>query len=255
MAGVALAAGVLGALPSSTSGQSLVLGHVLDADSGTPVPSAQVILVREGTRGSERRATLTAEDGTFRFEDPGAGDWTLQVRHLAWVDVERPLRVAGGGRVTRVAVQLHREVILLAPIAVSVDARPTFGPLVEVYDRLDHMRRLGSGRFWDRQELEASGTTRLTTLLQTMAGVRVQPNGAVILNPAPGRSMGASPCTPQFYLDGRLFRLMGQSVDDVLPFGDIEVVEVYRRASEIPAEYGGSDARCGVIAIWSRRGR
>jgi hypothetical protein len=35
---------------------------------------------------------------------------------------------------------------------------------------------------------------------------------------------------------------------------DIEIVEVYNGAASIPGIYGGSDASCGVIAVWLRRG-
>jgi hypothetical protein len=35
---------------------------------------------------------------------------------------------------------------------------------------------------------------------------------------------------------------------------EIDVVEVYSGAASVPGFYGGSDAECGVIAIWTRRG-
>jgi hypothetical protein len=34
----------------------------------------------------------------------------------------------------------------------------------------------------------------------------------------------------------------------------LDAVEVYRSAAEVPVEYGGSNAGCGVILLWSRRG-
>ncbi|RMH14199.1 MAG: hypothetical protein D6701_11515, partial [Gemmatimonadetes bacterium] len=42
---------------------------------------------------------------------------------------------------------------------------------------------------------------------------------------------------------------------DLIRPEDIEAIEVYRGASEVPAEFGGSDAGCGAIVIWTRRGR
>jgi hypothetical protein len=43
------------------------------------------------------------------------------------------------------------------------------------------------------------------------------------------------------------------SIDQTVPMQWIETIEVYRRASEVPAEFL-SRANCGVVAIWTRRG-
>jgi hypothetical protein len=34
---------------------------------------------------------------------------------------------------------------------------------------------------------------------------------------------------------------------------DLEVIEVYRSAAEVPGEFSG-DANCGVLVLWTRRG-
>jgi hypothetical protein len=35
---------------------------------------------------------------------------------------------------------------------------------------------------------------------------------------------------------------------------EIEVLEVYRGAAQIPAEYARGGVQCGVVAVWTRRG-
>lgn len=35
--------------------------------------------------------------------------------------------------------------------------------------------------------------------------------------------------------------------------GDIEAVDVFRGPAEVPDVYGGTAARCGVVAVWLRR--
>lgn len=32
----------------------------------------------------------------------------------------------------------------------------------------------------------------------------------------------------------------------------VAAIEIYRGAAQVPATFGGSDARCGVIAIWTK---
>ena len=61
--------------------------------------------------------------------------------------------------------------------------------------------------------------------------------------------------------EGRLYgedpRAPEPELDDVVRPDDIEAIEVYRSASQVPAEFGGNSmfTRCGVIVIWTRRGR
>jgi hypothetical protein len=35
---------------------------------------------------------------------------------------------------------------------------------------------------------------------------------------------------------------------------ELESIELYRSAAEIPVEFGGSGGGCGVLVLWSRRG-
>ena len=91
------------------------------------------------------------------------------------------------------------------------------------------------------------------------------------------------PCHPRVYVDGLIVilgdaRVRGTDIygfpeqptevradpadrpeialDDFVMPQDVEAIEVYRRASEVPAHFGGMSTatQCGVIAIWTRRG-
>ena len=62
------------------------------------------------------------------------------------------------------------------------------------------------------------------------------------------------------YLDGNLVIRESEarwvrppeSINDyVLPI-EIAGIEVYRGAASLPAEFSGSDARCGAIVIWTK---
>ena len=44
-------------------------------------------------------------------------------------------------------------------------------------------------------------------------------------------------------------------IDQFISPMDIEAIEVYRSASEVPARFTTAASNCGVILIWSRRGR
>jgi hypothetical protein len=56
-----------------------------------------------------------------------------------------------------------------------------------------------------------------------------------------------------------LMRRMDQalSLDDIGHPSTIAAIEVYRSASQIPVQFGGSSVEtlCGVIVIWTRTGR
>ncbi len=49
----------------------------------------------------------------------------------------------------------------------------------------------------------------------------------------------------------------GLSIDDIGHPSTIAAVEIYRSASQVPVQFGGSSVEtlCGVIVIWTRTGR
>jgi hypothetical protein len=54
------------------------------------------------------------------------------------------------------------------------------------------------------------------------------------------------------FLNGRIHRNPMEGLN-VLAAWEVEAIEVYRNMTEVPSEFSGSHARCGVIAIWSAR--
>lgn len=76
-----------------------VEGRVVDAETGTPLPGANVVIV--GTQ----RGTTTGEDGRYTLSVP-AGTVTLQVSYVGYSTVRREADVEGGETVT-VDVQLQ----------------------------------------------------------------------------------------------------------------------------------------------------
>jgi len=62
-----------------------------------------------------------------------------------------------------------------------------------------------------------------------------------------------SSCAVQLYVDGVFTPTEhGRIADEVQP-GDVEAVEVYRAATEVPAEYRRQGSGCGVILVWTQR--
>jgi hypothetical protein len=64
-------------------------------------------------------------------------------------------------------------------------------------------------------------------------------------------------CWMDVYLDGQLVQShdhpdQARNLDQVA-LRDVEAVEVYRGAAEVPTEYRGSTSACGVVLLWTRR--
>ena len=57
-------------------------------------------------------------------------------------------------------------------------------------------------------------------------------------------------CLPEYIVDDNVDNTFGPTV----PVRDIEGLEVYTGAADVPGEYAGRNAGCGVIVIWTRSG-
>ena len=228
----------------------VVRGVVLQGDGESPVSAAHVRV-----EGGDRVADMTTgSDGRFQFPGLPAGSYEIDVTHMAFQDLQTPAEVeVQDGMTTNLTVRLLRDAIALDAVEVVVDSRPTWGPLVEVYDRRDLYRRLGQGAFIDRDEIDEIVAGPVSRVLGRLPGVRIVPTG---ISGTLIRIHRTRDCPPSLYIDGmQAGHTDDNGIDDMLPLSAIEMIEVYRSLSELPGEMADAHARqCGAIGLWTRRG-
>jgi hypothetical protein len=115
-------------------------------------------------------------------------------------------------------------------------------------------KRLGIGTFLTRDVIEDRYRTvsRVDDVLQQVPGVIRVEQASNSWSAYFDRSIGATvrPCPAVGYIDGLFF---GRQIPR-LATQDIEAIEVYRGSAQVPAQYAGNDALCGVVLIWTRTG-
>ena len=255
---VLLAAGGLQADVPAEDRAANLLGYVRDIRTGRPVTGASVELVSMST---ER---ITNDLGFFAFTDVPLGEQVLIIESLGY-EQRRLLVRLDDNKSFQTEILLGTAPLELEGLSVSVIPRRTFNELRDLDIRLGR----GFGRFVLRKEMEERGGN-LITLIQSLPGVRIQGSGSMmsnrtvilrraahIVSTAPG-VMAIANCYPAIFVDGRRFSRrasLGDQPTDLTEFiaSDMDVVEVYSGTS-VPAAFGGGDAACGAILIWTRRG-
>lgn len=233
----------------------VVQGLVMEDASEVGIATAAVVLLSE--EGERKGEAVTDSLGAFWIAVPGKGRYTLRAGRIGFrtatsaaIEIDEDERLS-------VEFRLKTDAILLGPLTVVQRARPLLegGKFYEVRERQEHIEKTGIGLFITREQIERQNPLRLTDVLRTAPGVRVMPHPKFI-----GRSVIRMTrnvgCPPAVFLDGMLLG-KGDPADAILSdlsAWAIEGIEVYRGLSEIPAEFGVSEARCGIIAIWSKRG-
>lgn len=260
---------------STEQGESGLFGVVRDAQSGQAIEAAEIRI-----QDTPHRA-LTNSNGFYALPGVEPGLYVVEVGHLAYANREVVVRV-DGGQAYEVDVSLEVDAIPLEGITVTVLPSRLFGDMVDLQRRME----LGFGDFVMRREMEHRGGT-LASILQGRSGVRVV-NGPgragerfIVLRdamdltvPPDDPGAGADPraatrgegatlrfCFPAVWVDGQQWSRprsggVGHDPVDFTQFVtmDIEAVEVYRGAGSVPGEFGGGDAACGAVVIWTRRG-
>jgi TonB-dependent starch-binding outer membrane protein SusC len=230
-----------------------IRGQVVDARTGAPIPSAQV-LVAGTTRGA-----LTGRDGRFQVGELRPGTYEIEVRSI-------------GFRAARTEVRVNPETFA----DVALELRLTAVPLDEVVatGQAGAVARRGiatSVATIETRELENAPVNTFSELLQARApGVTVLPSGGM---PGQGsrvilRGFGSLQrnVQPAIYVDGIRIDNSGDTFMDQTSFGghawmglddipaeDIERVEIVRGASA--ANLYGSEAAAGVIQIFTKQGQ
>jgi hypothetical protein len=264
---------LVGALPIALGAQDslrLVAGRVRD-DKARKLAGAEIL-------DSERRILGTSDsDGWFSVKLPAAAQ-TIGFRRVGF----KPAAFTfpkGWSLADTVTVLLTAAPQLLADL--EVEARP-WKPLryagTTKYDGLFRRQRLGLGSFLSREELDRRPAIQTLELLQGLPGVRISvgPPGLESNSNIQIARCSGSGSKVTVWVDGaRLiggpmseapkdkptgvgirFGSSGETASTVIemlsriPPGDIEMIEVYRGASQIPAEF--HEDGCAVIAVWTR---
>ena len=248
-------------------------GSVFDAATGAGIEGA-LVEVLDVVVDSVVVSTTTRETGRFSIYAGSPGEYRLRVQRLGYGSVTTTAHRLEQDAVALVDLELSTEIIALEPINVR-------GERLEPPYMRDVRYRMaqGWGRFLAREDLEELQGRNAEQLVQEVPGVFVQRDAGGGVQVLAGRAQASfsGPCAAAVYVNGtRQFPTLtmgsdsmgidGMEVMDPLTrdrmsqifttmASEIEAVEVYRGASQVPAEFAGLHAGCGVVAIWMRSGQ
>ncbi|OLE65019.1 MAG: hypothetical protein AUG74_12720 [Bacteroidetes bacterium 13_1_20CM_4_60_6] len=235
---------LLGSAALRAQESATLRGVVTDKSSGKAVVDAQIIML-EDTRSA-------SSDSSGRYEISGLrpGASKLVVRAVGFP----PLRVDVeliAGKTTDRAIQLDSTDAGRLASAQSLPAVSVSAPATPFNYRLadfERRRQTGRGQYLTEDEITKSGAYNIADAVKTMRGVNYECGGGagcyVRMARAPMR------CLPEFIVDGQVMNDFGP----VTPIRDIVGLEVYTGPTEVPGEYAGRYAGCGVIVVWTRSG-
>jgi hypothetical protein len=261
------------ALPCVVTAQATLKGRVR-ADSVTPIAGA---IVEFGSRS-------TRTDSTGRFEVSGipAGQATVLVKAVGFQNGFATMMFLDGSTVKHDfrLERIEQQAQALARVNVTGTAdRPGLAPR-DFYDR----RQQGIGRQYDRSDLSKWDDRPFNTFLATIPGARVAyggrnvamvtnraanagggrrvfegpPNPFDVLTPADVRAGFRPACYMDVYMNGMLVYQYGSTPPQPLfdfstvRTGDLEAMEVYSSAAQLPAQYSRTSSGCGIVLIWTR---
>jgi carboxypeptidase family protein len=222
--------------------QSTIRGRVIDKASDAALPRVEVIFL------GDNRSVITDASGRYLFIAVPSGTVQLLIRAPSFPPTQVIFEVGVGEDLERTIVldstAAGRAAAQALP-AMVVNAPPA--PERRLID-FERRRQTGRGHYLTRDDIQRSGASSVQDAVRTLRGVAVDCGGGmgcyVRMVRAPMR------CGPDYVVDTRVDNTFGPST----PIRDIEALEVYTGPSDVPGEFAGLSAGCGVIVIWTRSG-
>lgn len=245
---------VLVVRPAAAQTVGSIAGRVVDAVTGAPVASAEVLL--EGSN----IGTLSRQDGRFQLLNVPAGTHEVRARMVGFRPAVARVLVQPGQEAT-LSFELRGEVFALDEMVVTglptaarkkelgtsvtqlsiadIEARPT-----TTVEALLQARSTGIQSFQHEGQVGASGMLQLR-------GVKSVSQGNEPLVYVDGVRVATSRTPAAAAFDGRNTRVSSFSWNDINP-SNIERVEVIKGAAA--TSLYGTEASAGVIQIFTKRG-
>lgn len=227
-------------VPAPVAAQT-VRGKVAVIDIGDAIPKAAVMLL--GENGAAHAVALTDSLGRFTLRADAPGRFFLQVHRLGYQKAVSGTLELTEGRTIDVRVNLKPDAFMLDAVTILGRA-PQSRELREFVRR----RQLKLVRWsFGREEIEQLHAGAVEDIVMQVPGAQIRGglrNRRVTVN--------YRACPPLVYVDG--FKQRGNFFDSPFPVSWIDAIEIFRTASETPAEYRDpvyEVARCGTILIWT----
>lgn len=268
-------------LSTAARAQASLTGYVRDDESLRGLPGAELAI------DASDKKVRTDKEGKYKLKDLTPGAVRLHVRFLGFVPIDTVIIVD--------ATKPTERVFFLSKRAVALDTVSTRDVRVASagFESFEVRRAKGFGKFIDSVELKAAENRQLADLVRERATLQVvipsTCHGSYTLwcnwrvAARRGRSIGTT-CLAQVVLDGHIVARGAEILTaDAPPFSPpaileayqrdkerawekafdlnsigvsaLKGVEVYRSAADAQDFFGGDDAGCGVVVLWTRRGR
>jgi len=232
--GVAAVLVLLAGSPGVAAGQATLRGRVVDSEFGAPVARATVTI-----RGIP---PITADSaGRFVVPDLAPGGTKVTVEAMGYATGVFDMSVPSQGVFDRTfGIDFTGD--QLPEVVVQARAQQ----LIPRYMDFERRRQRGMGSYLRWDEIAQKGFNSVGDALRTVRGIRIRCNQQTFecfafLTRTPQ-------CKPTWWVDG----MEVSSFNENTPIRDVYGIEVYRGAGEVPAEFHGADAACGVIVLWTK---
>lgn len=234
------------AVPSFLGAQAPAAAvHVIvtSAETGQPLPGAQVLLATAGVGG------VTGASGELRLASVTPGIHRVEARRPGYAARHETLTLLDGAAAV-VRIALPTQVVELAALDVKAPAVEKESHGTAMLRDAGFFRRQagGFGAFITRADIEQQNVRRLSDALRRIPGLRLSSSAFSDQKASMGRNTGTR-CPIQYFVNG--VPVHGYNIDDT-GVQEVEALEIYRGASEIPPDFNRASAMCGVIVIWTR---
>lgn len=222
-------------------GNARLSGTVRTRD-GRPLQGARVQLWGSDVQGT------TSEAGSFALAGLPAGTYALEVRAIGYAPKRVPVTLSTRAPGS-VGIVLDERLNTLQSVVVQADRTK----LTKDYNGFLERQKRGMGRFLSEEDLNRRNPIVITDALRTTPGISVVPNGTGFGYAIQGRGG----CQPDVWVDGMRVFDGATDLDQIVRPMDVAGVEVYNGAATVPAQFmgAGGGGGCGVVAIWTKRGR
>lgn len=217
--------------PKPTGG---VIGRIFDERTSQILTEVIVVL------DSARHSVMISSQGRFVISNLAPGRHRLEIRSVGYRPSILEFTLLDGQILEREFAMVFTGDRLPE---LAVEARNS--KLLSRFADFERRRQNGLGAFITRDEIRARGYMNMGDALRTVKGVRVD---CGVIECAIHMTRSSAGCFPTFYVDGRHVTSFAEST----PINDVQGIEVYRGAAELPGEFSGDKGMCGVVVIWTR---